>query len=159
MGFDYIYLEPAYYTFEGKERKVINCMVGDHAPSFISDLSVNENLNNNSDISRRMVPYVIWSNYEMKMLDNIDTSFANMIDLCPMTLYAAGIELSPFYQTVLSLHESFPLRTNTGTIRNSLGIISQYNSQDPQFSILNEYYNLEYNSLLETEEYKESLFK
>lgn len=138
-------------------RDVVICMVDDHAPSFISELSLNNSGTiESSDISKHMVPYVIWSNF------NIDTSFyteyATMTDLVPMTLKAANIPLSEFYKTVLELHEAVPIRTKERTYIDREYNIGVYGEEDVYRELLDRYYYMEYNSLLSDKEYQKELF-
>lgn len=50
--------------FKSNERSVVICMVGDHAPSFISQLKANRKMDfEETELWKRTVPYVIWSNY------------------------------------------------------------------------------------------------
>lgn len=143
--------------YEKVDRDVIICMVGDHAPAFISSLSPKEdNLIADNSINSRTVPYVIWSNFEVKYSSYLD--YTSMVDLMPMVLNVADIPLSIFCQNILDLHESFPIRTSDGICVDKEFMLSMYDVNDNNYELLNQYYYMEYNSLLTTEEYQEDLF-
>ena len=143
--------------FRKIERDVVICMVGDHAPSFINSLPYNtEQEIANSNIAKCVVPYAIWSNFDM------DTSFyaeyATMTDLVPMILKAAGIPLSSFYKTVLELHEQVPIRTKEGRYLDRAFKEGMYGEDSDYKTILDRYTFMEYNSLLPNDKYNEELF-
>ena len=143
--------------FRKIDRDVVICMVGDHAPSFINSLPYNtEQEIANSNIAKCVVPYAIWSNFDM------DTSFyaeyATMTDLVPMILKAAGIPLSSFYKTVLELHEQVPIRTKEGRYLDRAFKEGMYGEDSDYKTILDRYIFMEYNSLLPNDKYNEELF-
>ena len=143
--------------FQEKDRRVIICMVGDHAPSFINNIEIKESsgIQDNS-INMRTVPYIIWTNYDVET--SIYTEYASMVDLMPMVLKLSGIPLSHFYNTILDLHEELPIRTSDGKYVDRNYSVGMYEENDKYYDCLNEYYYMEYNSLLKGKEYKESLF-
>lgn len=143
--------------FENCNRKVIICMVGDHAPSFIMDLPGKEDvLIHNRSINMRTVPYVIWANYDMEI--DLYTEYASMVDLTPMALKIAGLPLSVYYETILNLHEVLPVRTSDGLYVNREMQVGEYNSESQYYDLLKKYYYMEYNSMQKESEYQEKLF-
>lgn len=139
------------------DRDVIICMVGDHAPSFITSLPGREGqIAEMESIIQRSVPYVIWSNFDADF--EMYTEYASMVDLVPMVLKASGMPLSPFYQNILVLHEVLPVRTSEGLYMDKSMQLGRYNSESEYYDLLNQYYYMEYNSLLEDEEYQKQLF-
>ena len=139
------------------DRDVIICMVGDHAPSFITSLEAKENLLfADNTINTRAVPYVIWSNFGAKCSAYMD--YASMVDLMPMVLEAGDVPMSAFYEHVLRLHNTMPIRTREGLCVNTDDQMSLYDVNDAKYELLKQYYYLEYNSLLTTDEYQEELF-
>lgn len=139
------------------DRDVIICMVGDHAPSFITSLPGREGRTAEMEsIIQRSVPYVIWSNFDADF--EMYTEYASMVDLVPMVLKASGMPLSSFYQNILNLHEILPVRTSEGLYMDQSMQLGQYNSESEYYDLLNQYYYMEYNSLLEDEEYQKQLF-
>lgn len=144
--------------FAEVDRDVIICMVGDHAPSFASNLPArDDNEIDNDSINLRSVPYVIWSNFDAD-LSSVYTDYASMVDLVPMVLHAAGLPLSTYYQYILDLHETVPIRTSTGLYVDRDLHIGTYEPSDKYYEQMRLYYYMEYNSLLEGEEYREELF-
>ena len=142
--------------FRNSERDVIICMVGDHAPAFISDLPNDaESPIDDETLNKCMVPYVIWSNFDAKA--DFYTDYATMTDLVPMTLKAAGLPLSAYYKTVLDLHEELPIRTKTGQYYDR-DFRSGVFGSDTDISLLSWYYYMEYNSLHAGEDYIDGLF-
>lgn len=142
--------------FSGRERPVILCMVGDHAPSFIRQIpqgrggSVEE-----QDLLMKCVPFAIWANYPVSFPEeSIETS---MTDLLPLLLSYAGMPETPFYQSVLDVHKRFPVRTSNGTVLDAAGTISQYDENDPRYELIRNYYNMEYNLLTDSEDYLDAL--
>lgn len=132
-------------------------MVGDHAPSFISELPAKEDkLIDDDGINMRTVPYVVWSNFDMDIA--CYTDYASMVDLIPMVLKAAQMPLSTFYKNILELHEKLPVHTSEGKGVNRELKVSQYSEESPYYDLWSRYYYMEYNSLLETGEYLEKLF-
>ena len=140
------------------DRDVIICMVGDHAPSFVSSLPAKKDREiGDEGINMRCVPYVIWSNFDADLSD-VYTDCASMVDLVPMVLHAAGVPLSSFYQEILNMHEILPIRTSSGQYVDRDSIIGNYDSSDKYYDQMKLYYYLEYNSLLEGDEYRSALF-
>lgn len=87
--------------FGSVDRKVVICMVGDHAPSLINLLPDDAQ----NPLIKRQTPYFIWTNYETEnpLPDN------HNVDLCallPYTLRLAGLPLNPFYENILRVSES-----------------------------------------------------
>lgn len=143
--------------FKTSSRDVIICMVGDHAPSFITSLPHNkENPLKNDYVVDRIVPYVIWSNFEMD--DSFYTEYATMTDLVPMILKAARMPKSAFYKALLELHEEMPIRTKEGQYYDREFIKGTYGASDSDQWLLNRYYFMEYNSFLPKDNYKDELF-
>lgn len=140
------------------DRKVIICMVGDHAPSFITSLPAKSGMTfEESEIAKRLVPYVIWSNYGAEIPSY--SEYASMVDLLPMVMEAAGLPLPPFYRYILDLHEDYPVRTANGLYMDAEG---NYGSifDDPQArERMSIYYNMEYNSLTTDGSYRSELFE
>ena len=145
-------------SFAASDRNVIVCMVGDHAPSFVSELPLRGPLSlEESEIAKRTVPYVIWANFPMEL--PAQGSYISTVDLLPVLMNAAGIPMPPFYQCVLRLHEEIPVRTSSGLYRAQDGTYAYFSLDDPQNDLLKQYYYMEYNSLLEGDEYRRDLFE
>ncbi len=144
--------------YRDSERKVVICMVGDHAPSFISSLAARKDpLIADDSICKRLVPYVIWTNFETDA--DFYTDYASMVDLVPMALRTAGVPLSAYYQEILELHELYPVRTSDGLYVDREGTVSVYDLNDSKCRKIRDYYYLEYNSLQGGETYREAVFE
>ena len=102
------FIEELMAYYKSLDRKVIVCMVGDHAPALINYFpgdSVQHFLR------KRQVPYFIWANYEI----NYSTIVNKNIDLCavtPIMFQLAGLPISPYYTNILALSESMLSFTN-----------------------------------------------
>ena len=140
------------------DRKVIICMVGDHSPSFITSLPQRRGMSfEEVEIVKRLVPYVIWSNYGAEIPSY--SKYASMVDLLPMVMEAAGLPLPPFYRYILDLHAYYPVRTANGLY---MDVEGNYGSifDDPQAQErMAVYYNMEYNSMTNDGGYRSELFE
>ncbi len=68
--------------YKNSDRHVVICMVGDHAPSFISQLPANRDMSFiEAELWKRAVPFVIWSNFEYDYEEK--TIYCSMTDLVP----------------------------------------------------------------------------
>ena len=143
--------------YEQEERRVIICMVGDHAPSFISELPHKQSMSfEELEIAKRIVPYVIWSNYGVEMASYTD--YVSMVDVLPIVMQTAGVPLSTFYQRIIDLHEEVPIRTSNGIYMDREGNMGTYSAEDGP-DLISQYYYLEYNSFLPSDRYKKELFE
>lgn len=104
----------------------------------------------------RAVPYVIWLNFDIDIA--CYTDYASMVDLISIVLKAAQLPLSTFYESILEIHEELPVRTSEGKGVNMELKVSQYSEESLYYDLWSRYYYMEYNSLLETDEYLEKLF-
>lgn len=144
--------------FSSSDRHVIICMVGDHAPSFIKELPANKEMTvEESEIAKRVVPYVIWANYDAEFPSY--TEYASMVDLAPMVLETAGLPLTAYYQYILNLHDIVPVRTSTGIYMDRDGLVGTYDSNSDYYELLTQYYYMEYNALSAGDEYRRDLFE
>ena len=157
MGADAFVELTEYYA--RSERPAVICMVGDHAPSFISWLPAKQDFSPEElKFVQRLVPYVIWTNFDTEFPTY--TEYASMVDLVPMVLQTAGMPLTQYYQYILDLHEVVPLRLSNGLYRDREGTIGEYGSGDGMYDdMLRQYYYMEYNALKAGSEYREELFE
>ena len=146
----------AYFTTV--DRPVVICMVGDHAPSFIEQLTEKRSMTEQElQIAKRKVPFVLWSNHEaISLPDHIEN--ASMVDLIPLMLQSAGLPLSPYYAHILRLNEAIPIRLRNGIYQDASGIIDEYASGAEQEPLLTQYYSMEYNALRHDVDYRRELF-
>lgn len=128
-------------------------MVGDHEPSFAGSFPLKASA---IELDRSMVPYVIWTNY--KEVPSKYSGPASMEDLMPMIAELADLPLSAYYEKILSVHESVPVRSGSGELIDKNGILSEYSKESEYYKLLNEYYCMEYNALVGGDDYKDALF-
>lgn len=128
---------------EKSDRPVIIGMVGDHGPSFLEQLDPMA-ATAEAVILARATPYVIWANFP---LDTTVGGDASMVDLVPMVLEQAGLPLTPYYESILTLREQYPIRTSDGVTMDRDGNVGKYTSGSPGSELLTQYYYMEYNGL------------
>lgn len=108
-------------------------------------------------ISKRKVPFVLWSNHEdITLPEHVEN--AGMVDLVPLMLESAGLPLSTYYTHILSLNEEIPIRLRNGIYQDKYGIVGEYGSGTEHDDLLAQYYGMEYNSLNHNENYRRELF-
>lgn len=144
--------------FSAVDRPVVICMVGDHAPNFIDQLTERQAMTEQElQIAKRKVPFVLWSNHEdISLPDHVDN--ASMVDLIPLMLQSAGLPLSPYYAHILRLNEEIPVRLRNGIYQDKSGIVGEYGSGAEQDVLLAQYYGMEYNALRHDVDYRRELF-
>lgn len=144
--------------FSRQDRPVIICMVGDHTPSFIDELTsaVSDITGDAREVLERTVPYIVWSNLGIDF--SRFSSCVSMVDLSPMVVASAGLYVTPFYQKILDLHSEFPIRTSIGIVGDSAGNLSRYDAGNEKYRALTEYYSLEYDSLVANAHYNPRFF-
>lgn len=126
-------------------------MVGDHNPSFASELP------SNSDFPGVRVPYVLWSNYYDMPKEY--GGLASVEDLIPMVMESCGLYVSPYYEKLLEIRKAVPYRTKTGMYVDIEGNTETAFSKDSEYyELLNEYYFMEYNGLNDAKSLNETLF-
>ena len=129
--------------FDMVDRPVIVCMVGDHAPSFVGDLPLDETQSAyRQEIAKRTVPYVIWSNFDADLSQCPE--FTSMFGLMPQVLRAAGLPLPDDYQTILALNRVWPVFSSTGLCMDAKGDVTLYDAADPKYDLIRRYLSIEY---------------
>ena len=125
-------------VLSARERPVILCMVGDHAPSFIQQLKGNREMTSEeTSIWQRAVPYIIWANFDYETQGL--TKYTGMTDLVPMMLSAAGMPMTPFYQQIVELHRSLPVRSPYGFCMDEQGNIVHYENGEYPLEAMRQY--------------------
>lgn len=144
--------------FSAVERPVVICMVGDHAPNFIEQLTEKQAMTEQElQIAKRKVPFVLWTNHAEITLP-VHVENASMVDLIPLMLQSAGLPLSPYYEHILRLNEEIPVRLRYGIYQDKSGIVGEYGSGAGQDALLAQYYGMEYNALCHDVHYCRELF-
>ncbi len=90
-------------VYQNEGRKVIVCMVGDHAPDFIRCLNPAAGTSEGGKLQNREVPYFIWNNYE-----DVVVREEKNFDLCclmPFMLREANLPLTDYYESVCEIGE------------------------------------------------------
>lgn len=146
--------------YRAVDRPVIICMVGDHAPTFISQLPAKEGLDGDElEITERLVPYVVWSNRDIEWSDSADR--VSLVDLAPLVKKAAGLPLSTYDNRIIDLHDAVPIRTSTGLYITADGEIGKfdYGKTDTENEMIRDYLFMEYNLLKGGDGYRAELFE
>ena len=130
--------------FQKSERPVILCMVGDHAPSFIEEIT-EKDINN--AILQRATPFVIWANFPINEKKDVMVSIN---ELGPLVLEEAGIKMMPYYQYILHMRKRVPVTTSFGNYIDADGKIFSYTDSTENSTNIQEYFFLEYNNLQRT---------
>ncbi len=113
--------------FEKVDEPVIILFYGDHQPSFDTD-ATDELLSHSwykdateQKLSRYIVPYFIWANYDIGSSDGIkdkgttgDFNAMSMNYMGALLLHYAGVETTEYEEYLLKLHESVPAITALG---------------------------------------------
>ncbi|MBO4418454.1 MAG: LTA synthase family protein, partial [Oscillospiraceae bacterium] len=126
-------------------RPTVICMLGDHAPSFIGKLPARESYSEEEKKMRqRLVPYVIWSNFDLDLPE--ETDYASAVDLMAMVYRAAGLPTSAYQDQILALHDLVPVRSPDGLYMTAAGEVGKI-QDSPYQQAVELYYELEYNAL------------
>lgn len=146
--------------FETVDRPVVICMFGDHQPSietaFVEETlgTPIERLSIEQQQARHITPFLIWANYDIEEQD-IEMLSANY--LSSLLLKTAGLEMSDYNRYLLEISKTLPVIDTVGYI-DSDGNYYSWNDNSPYDELLNKYRLIQYNSLLDTGNRKESLF-
>lgn len=127
--------------FEGVDRPVIVCMVGDHAPWFAEDIVSETISEEEKQICLRSTPFVIWANYDIEDKNVGTVSLNNII---PLILETGGMETSDYYQYMLDLMKRVPILTSYGCYVDAQGNIYQYDEETEYTDEVTNYFYLEY---------------
>lgn len=130
--------------FRNSDRPVIICMVGDHAPTIVSQIA---NKECNHDICFRSVPYLIWANFP---IEGESGSTVGMNGLVPILLDKAGVNMMPYYRYILQLAKEVPILTSYGGYMDIRGNIYTYEDDTGYSANIKNYFLLEYNNLQKT---------
>ncbi|MBO5999037.1 MAG: LTA synthase family protein, partial [Lachnospiraceae bacterium] len=161
-----------YFTglYETEGRRVVVCMVGDHAPSFINELSDNRYDMLEENVRMRSTPFFIWRNYTDE--DNTAPYDGELIDACsllPGVVSYAGLPLSGYFSYILDMQQQVTAFTNITYSDDGEGEqISGFLDADGAFRSFDEgseladmvsgYYILEYNNNGESANRYEEVF-
>ncbi|MGN0976314.1 MAG: LTA synthase family protein [Gemmiger sp.] len=142
-----------YFTdlYERTGRRVIVCMAGDHAPSFVDHIADHSVPNNDLQILERSTPYFIWANYPLEAAGRTSPDDPyNRMDLCnlaPTLVEAAGLPLSDHYRYLLNMKQTVPVQTAANDYMTADGTVHTYGSDAALDELVHGYFYLEYNSI------------
>lgn len=124
------------------DRPVILCMVGDHCPTFASDI-VDESYDDaQAQLRLRKVPLVVWANFS---LEQTDLGTMSMNYVVPTLLDLAGIPMNSYYRYILQAKEQVPILTSYGVYYDAEGNLYRYEDPNaPCKQLTADYFNLEY---------------
>lgn len=141
------------------DRPVIVCMLGDHAPNFVTLLPDDGNAAGlPSDLVLRGTPFMLWANAAFGHVQAQDAGYVSTVDLAPMLLRLAGLPMTSYYQTLLDLAGQVPIRMSSGDYYAADGSTGSFTPADSRFALLSRYYYMEYNNLLPADERRQELF-
>ena len=139
-------------------RPLVVLMVGDHAPSFIKELPpVPGRSSVEQDIAMRMVPYFIWSNVPLE--EAVFQEYTSMTDLIPMLVKASGLPVSSYYETIVKMAQTLPVRTYSGYYRDSQAQCGTIAENEAYAALVRNYTYMEYNNLKMGEDYRADWFQ
>lgn len=144
--------------FQQVENPVIICMFGDHQPILENEFyeavfAGKEMSEQERNLQKYIVPYFIWANYDVDW-DAYGDMSANYL---PAALTeCAGLQMSPFYQYLMELHEEFPVLSLKGCLDTDgmLVDIADIWEREPIY----QYRMLQYNQLY-IEEYQKGIIR
>ncbi len=131
--------------FAAVDRPVIVCMVGDHAPYFLSSLETQYDYNE-MQLRLRQVPLLVWANFELTPKP-LDTMSLNMV--VPSLLELAGVRQSPYYDYLLSAREQVPILSAFGRYYAADGTMYHYadDAGGAYEALVDQYFDLEYQNI------------
>lgn len=88
------------------DRKVVVCMLGDHAPSFAASMADAGYPEDERNMLLAATPLYIWANYG---LEKADLGYMSMHYVAPVLLDAAGVPLSPYYRYLIDTKQEVPV--------------------------------------------------
>lgn len=119
-------LQDLLQTLSESERPTIVCMMGDHGPSFLTQLPAKQGLDEQAlELAYHETPLILWANYKdvSSALGNI-----NITDVVPQLLRAADMPLSGYYEQILKLDEEMPVRGKFGVCQQAGGQLLDYST-------------------------------
>ncbi len=127
--------------FENSDREVIICMVGDHAPSFATELV--ENIDLETTFNLRTTPYVVWANFE---LEKELPSLTSIPYMAPMVLDVADCPTTPFYDYMADMQNKIPVITAFSLYKTENGETLNYEDENEYKDTIDTYFGMVYNN-------------
>ena len=139
-----------YFTRQYQEtgRRVIVCLAGDHAPSFVDHIADHDLPDNDLWMLERSTPYVIWANYPLENAGQTNPDDpCNRMDLCdlvPTLAEQAGLPLTDYYRYILNMKQSILLQTGGCDYMDHTGTLRAYGTDPAADTLLQGYFAMEY---------------
>lgn len=130
--------------FTTVDRPVVVCMVGDHSPTFASDIVDEKYSPEEQKKLLRSTPFIIWTNYESS---SQDLGHISLNYLLPVLLENAQIATSPYYDYMINLRKEVPILTSYDSFWDADGEVHSYKDNNEHTSAVNTYFYMEYNNL------------
>ena len=130
--------------FENVDRDVIIVMAGDHCPSFLPNL-VPDAGDEDAILKIRSTPFLVWSNHinlDKSVLEQSNRISMNY--LVPLTLKAAGISLSGYYEDLVELQNVYPILEKDNGYYDLENKHHSFTDEEELPDILRNYYYIEY---------------
>ena len=146
--------------FSNVDEPTIICMFGDHYPSiedeFYEELlgTSLEELTTEQELLRYSTPFVIWANYD---IDEAEVGQISANYLSTLLSQAAGLPQTQYNKYLSVLYQELPIITTVGYV-DSEGTVYDADEESEYTQLLNQYYTIEYNGLLDTEDMDTTLF-
>lgn len=140
--------------FREVERDVIICMVGDHAPFFVQEVTDDGLSQQERELYLRSTLFVIWANFD---IEDQTREFISMNYMVPLVLEAAGIAKSPYYQYLAKMMDRVPVLTSYGVYFDVEENSYSVDEQTPYTQLVDDYLMMEYNNL--STKRREELFR
>ena len=141
--------------FQNSDREVVIFMVGDHAPSFATELVAVKDLD--TTFALRSTPYVLWSNFK--------TDAKNLPKVMSMPYVGASVldvsetTLSPYYTQLLKLRDSVPVLTAFNLYKTAEGEVYNYSDETDHKKDINIYFDMVYNNVSKDTKRIDEIFK
>ena len=139
------------------DRPTVVFMMGDHAPSFISELPYRDDAAYPRELTVRMVPYVVWSNYDVD-LSALDGTMISATDVVPLLSRSCGLPQTNYHRFICVLSEACPVRTSYGWYVDANGTYANIQDNPELSALVDGYYSMEYNALTHGFDYQEEWF-
>lgn len=144
--------------FQQVDTPVIVCIFGDHQPImgdnfYKAVFTGNELSEQEQNLQKYIVPYVVWANYDVDWKEYGDMS-ANYLPAALME--CAGLQLPPFYQYLMELHQEYPVLTKKGCLDRAGNLVDIMEIWDTDPII--QYRMLQYNQLY-VGDYQRAIFE
>lgn len=119
-------LQELLQTLSESDRPTIVCMMGDHGPSFLTQLPAKQGLSEKElELAYHETPLILWANYKDV---SGDLGNLNITDVVPQLLRAADMPLSGYYAQILDLDEEMPVRGKFGICQQADGQLLDYST-------------------------------